>query len=91
MSPVSFKWAHSHFNLFLPMVDFRYFFSGYRAFIAQSRVIPNLQDSLLFHGITYLRNKVVLLGKALVMGNLILYSRADMTIDIIGQKDVEVA
>jgi hypothetical protein len=36
-------------------------------------------------------DKVVLLGKALVMGNPILYSRADMTIDIIGQKDVEVA
>jgi hypothetical protein len=70
---------------------FDIFFSGYRAFIAQSRGIPNLQDSLLFHGITYLRNKVVLLGKALVMGNPILYSRADMTIDIIGQKDVEVA
>jgi hypothetical protein len=51
----------------------------------ESRVIPNLQDSLLFRGITDLRNKVELVKKALVTGNPILDSRADMTIDLFGQ------
>jgi hypothetical protein len=48
----------------------------------ESRIIPNLHDSHLFRGITDLRNKVELVRKALVTGNPILDSRAEVTVDI---------
>jgi hypothetical protein len=66
-------------------MDFRHFFS-YRAFMAQSRILPNLHDSLLFRGITDLRNKV----ECSCFGqSVLLVSRADMTIDIIGRIEAE--
>ena len=56
----------------------------------ESRIIPNLHDSLLFRGITDLRNKVELVRKALFSGNSILDSRAVTTNGIFGQNDAEV-
>ena len=75
-------WAH----LFCPPFGiFGISTSGYRAFIALSRIISILHDSLLFGGITDLINKVEQLGKALVTGNPILASRTSRPIDIFGQ------
>jgi hypothetical protein len=57
----------------------------------ESRTIPNLHDSLLFHGMTDFRNKMGLVNKALIMYRISKDSRASEPIDIVRRIGAQVA